>query len=73
MVGFEGHFTVPCYIFIVFNFVETIVFLTFKSVNTTCESNIFSFPAVFTLGDARVHIDTSNYNNVLTDVKASIN
>lgn len=72
-VDFEVHFIVPCYVPIVFNFIGTIAFLAFKPVNITCESSMFTFLAVFALENARVHIDTSNCDNVLTNVKASIN
>ena len=57
---------------IVFNFVGTIVFLTFRPVNTIYKSNIFPFPVVLTLGDARIHIGISNCSNVLTDVKTPV-
>jgi len=56
----------------VFNFVETIEFLAFRSVNVTHKSSMFLFLAVLVLGNTRVHIDISNHGDVLNNVKVFV-
>jgi len=56
-----------------FDLIKFIVFLIFGPMNTTYEYSVFSLLVVFTLGDTRVHIDTSDCGNVLTNVEASVN
>jgi len=71
-ISLEVCFVTLHYVSIVFNFVETIAFLAFRPMNTTCESSMFLFPAIFILEDIRIYIGISDYSNVLTNVKIPV-
>jgi len=50
-VGLKASFTALCYISVVFEFVRSIVFLTFGPICLVYECSMSPFPAVFALRD----------------------
>jgi len=68
-INLEISFTIPCYIFIVFEF--SITFLALELMCVACKSCMFSFPAILTLWDIRVHVSISNSGNVVFYIEAS--
>jgi len=64
---------IPCYFFIVFNFVRTIAFDTFRTMSMAHKSHVLLFPARIALWDARVHIHATNCCNVTANVETSVN
>ena len=71
-IDFEIGFAISCHISIVFNLVRFIVFLTFRPMNITCEYSVFSSPVGFALGNTRIYINTSDYGNVLANIKVPV-
>jgi len=67
-INLEISFTIPCYISMVFEF--SITFLALEPMCVACKSCMFSFPAILTLWNIRVHISTSNSGNVVFYIEA---
>ena len=53
-------------------FVGTVTFNAFGLLDTTRESGVAPFPAVFTLGDSRVHVGSSDRSDVIAHIEASV-
>ena len=56
----------------VLRFVRTIVFNTFGPLNLTQESGVTPFPAIFALGNSRIHICSSNYSDVIAHIETPV-
>jgi len=52
--------------------VGTVTFNAFGPLDTTRESGVAPFPAVFALGDSWVHVGSSDRSNVIAHVEASV-
>jgi len=52
---------------------RSVTFLAFRFMDTICECRMSPFPAIFALRNARVHVGTSHYGDVATNIKASVN
>jgi len=72
-VSLEVHLAIPCHVSMVFNLVRTITFDVFNTICMAYKDSMALFPAVFALGNARVHICFINSYNVAFYVKAPIN
>ena len=57
----------------VFDFMESVTFNTFRSMSTVYKSCVPSFLTILVLGNIWVHICSSNSHNVMSNVKAFIN
>jgi len=71
-IGFEICFAIPYYISVVFNLVETIVFLILRFMNMTCEHGMSTLLVILVLEDARVYIGTFDNGDMWTNVETSI-
>ena len=73
-ISLEIYFTTPCYVFIVFNLVQSVAFLVFRSVDIICKCRMFPLLAIFALRDSRVHVGivatTSHKTNSVTKVNS---
>jgi len=56
-----------------FRFVRPIAFDTFGSLDAARVCGMSPFPAVFTLGDSRVHVRSSYRSDVFAHIEASVN
>ena len=56
-----------------FDLIEIIALDTSWSLYSTCESSIFSLSAILILENARVYVSTTDYGNVSTYIKVSVN
>ena len=71
-IGLKVGFTTLYYIFVVFEFMRSIAFLTFRPICLVCKYSMFPFSAVFVLRDAWIYISFSDSGNILTNVKTSV-
>ena len=69
----EIGFIIPCYFSVMFNFVWTIAFLTLWFMHVICVYDIILLPAVLVLRNTRVHICSSNHNNMSFYIKIPVN
>ena len=53
-------------------FVRTITFDAFVPMDTTQEGGVTPFPAIFALGDSRIHICSFNRSNIIAHIEAPI-
>ena len=53
-------------------FVGTITFNAFGPLDTTWESEVAPFPAVFALGDFRIHVSSSDHSDVIAHIEVSV-
>jgi len=65
-------FVVLSQVIVVYNFMQTITFLTLSTINLTYKSSMFLFPIVFTLGDTKVHVGFMDHNYVASDIETPI-
>jgi len=72
-ISFSVHFTTPTEFPMMFRFVRPIAFDAFGSLDTARVSGMSPFPAVFTLGDSRIHVRSSDYSDIVAHVEASVN
>jgi len=63
----------PCYFPVMFNFIETIVFLAFGTMCKASKSSTTPLPTILTLRNTRVHIDSSNSSDIMTYIETSVN
>ena len=71
-ISFSIRLTTPTEFSVMFCFVRPVAFDTFGSLNTARVSGMPLFPAVFILGNTRIHVRSTNRGNVFAYVKASI-
>ena len=57
---------------VMLHLVRTIVFDIFQTLNSMCKSSVFLLPAIFTLGNARVHVCSIDNGDVDSHIEASI-
>ena len=65
-------FATPTELVVVFRFMQTITFDTFKSLNSAWQHSMFLFPTIFTLWNTKVHVSSSNSGNILSYIKVLI-
>ena len=53
-------------------FVRTITFDTFGLLDMTREGGVTPFPAIFALGDSRIHICSSNHYDIIAHIEAPV-
>ena len=56
-----------------FRFMRPITLNAFGSLNSTRKGGVTLLPAIFTLGDSRIHVRSSDCSNVVAHVEAPIN
>ena len=56
----------------VFDLVRSIVFDTFRSLNSANKGNISPFSAVFILGNTRIHVSPINNSNVASYIEVMV-
>ena len=71
-IHLEIGFAILCYFSVIFQFVWTIVFLTFWSMHVTCICNVTPLPAVLVLRNAKVYIGSSNCSNIAFYIEACV-
>jgi len=71
-VSLEVSLTISCYLSVMFYFMRTVAFDTFRSMHTTHEGHISLFLTILTLIDTRIHICSLNCCNVTSDIEAFV-
>jgi len=71
-VSLEIILTTSYHLSVVFYFMRTVAFDTFRSMHTTHEGHLSLFLTIFTLIDTRIHICSLNCCNVTSDIKAFV-
>ena len=66
-------FTTPTDVPVMFRFVGPITFDAFGPSDSARECGVSPFPAVFTLGDSRIHVRSSDRGDILAHIEASVN
>jgi len=72
-VNFQISFTVPSHISMMFNFVRSTAFLTFRAISSTRKYRVTPLPIVVTLRYTRVYIGSFNSGNTITKIKKVVN
>jgi len=72
-IGFCIRFTAPTEFSMMFRFVQPIAFDTFGSLDAARVCGMSPFPAVFTLGDSRIHVCSLYRSDVFAHIEASVN
>ena len=71
-IGFSIRLTTPTEFSVMFCFVWPIAFDTFGSLNMAQISRMSPFPAVFALGNTRIHVCSTNRGDVFAYIEASV-
>jgi len=71
-VSFSIHFATPPKLVMIFRFMRSVALDALGSLNMVGQSCVSPSPAILALRDARIHIDTPNGNNVLSNIEASV-
>ena len=69
----EMGFAISCHISVIFEFIQTIVFLIFWSIHATCIYGITLLLAVLALRNTQIHVHFSDCSNMTFYIEASIN
>ena len=72
-IDFSVSFTTPTKFPVMFRFVWPVAFDAFSSLDSARECGMSPFPAVFTLGDSRIHVRSSDRGDILAHIEASVN
>jgi len=65
-------FIAPSKVFVVFNFVEAIVFDTSQTLSIACKCGVFPFSVVFVLGNSWVYVHFTDNSDVIANIEASV-
>ena len=71
-VDFSVSFTTPTKFSMMFRFVRPVAFDAFGSLDLARECGMFPFPAVFTLGDSRIHVRSSDRSDMVAHIEILI-
>jgi len=71
-IDFGVGLAAPSKFAMIFGFVEAVAFDALRPLNSTQEHCMTSFPTIFTLWNARIHVGTSNGSNILSNIEASV-
>jgi len=72
-VNFSISLAAPTEFSVVFGLVGAIAFDALGSLYSAREGGVTPFPAVFALGNSRIHVCSSNSSNIVANIEASVN
>jgi len=72
-INFSISFATPTEFSMMFRFVRPVTFDAFGSLDSTRECGMSPFPAIFALGDSRIHVRSSNHSDMVAHIEAPVN